>query len=527
MHANTLSPAVWRWRTTWIVLAATLLATLALVAAASHATPSASAASGGPAAATPAGTAAPDLSRLAARTPRRSVEVIVQLRPGTSPATGKAIVAAAGGRVTRELHLIRGLGARMNAAAARDLAGHSGVLGVSLNAKVRSESLDPKQLATSFNASTRTPSLWEKDATGRGVGVAVLDTGIAGDLPDFGTSAQDPTSRVIASVVTNPDATTAGDGYGHGTHVAGLIAGNSDHRPASDPLRGRYAGTAPDANLINVKVSDDHGASTVLDVIYGLQFAVDHKDELGIRVVNLSLRSASAQSYRDDPLDAAVEQAWFKGLVVVAAAGNSGTADDAVSHAPGNDPYAITVGAVDDQGTKDIKDDVLAPWSSRGVTQDGVAKPEITAPGTRLVSTLAPGSDYASLCPACVTDGEYFRVGGSSMAAAVVSGIAADLIAKHSSWTPDQVKGAIVTTGRLLTGVTAKEANAEKARDAAGPQLVSNVGLLPNTFIDAATGTIDTSRATWSCDCLGTATEGVDSTRATWSRATWSTFFEH
>jgi serine protease AprX len=243
----------------------------------------------------------------------------------------------------------------MNAAAARDLAGHSGVLRVSLNAKVRSESLDPKQLATSFNASTRTPSLWEKDATGRGVGVAVLDTGIAGDLPDFGTSAQDPTSRVIASVVTNPDATTAGDGYGHGTHVAGLIAGNSDHRPASDPLRGRYAGTAPDANLINVKVSDDHGASTVLDVIYGLQFAVDHKDELGIRVVNLSLRSASAQSYRDDPLDAAVEQAWFKGLVVVAAAGNSGTADDAVSHAPGNDPYAITVGAVDDQGTKDIR----------------------------------------------------------------------------------------------------------------------------------------------------------------------------
>jgi subtilisin family serine protease len=145
-----------------------------------------------------------------------------------------------------------------------------------------------------------------------------------------------------------------------------------------------------------------------------------------------------------------------------------------------------------------------------------------------------------------VTDGEYFRVGGSSMAAAVVSGIAADLIANHPTWTPDQVKGALMNTARTLSGGV-KEVTADKADASTALQLISNVGLVPNTFIDTVTGTIDTtratwsratwstaseslratwSRATWSCDCLGTTGADVDSTRATWSRATWSTSFD-
>src|SRR5207244_3812652 len=119
-----------------------------------------------------------------------------------------------------------------------------------------------------------------------------------------------------------------------------------------------------------VKVSDDAGNATVLDVIYGLQFAVDHKDDYGIRVINLSLQSTEAESYRTDPLDAAVEAAWFDGITVVAAAGNRGIADDAVDYAPGNDPYVITVGAIDDQATLTSDDDLQASWSSRGVTQD-------------------------------------------------------------------------------------------------------------------------------------------------------------
>src|SRR5205807_5948655 len=179
-------------------------------------------------------------------------------------------------------------------------------------------------------------------------------------------------SRVVETAVTNPNATTPADLYGHGTDVAGIIAGNGLNRASSDPLDGQYIGVAPNANLISIKASDDQGNATVLDVIYGLQFAVDHQSDYNIRVVNLSLDSTTPQSYKTDPLDAAAEAAWFHGIVVVAAAGNRGTADDAVQYAPANDPFVITVGAVDENGTPTTVDDTVPSWSSRGVTQDGL-----------------------------------------------------------------------------------------------------------------------------------------------------------
>jgi serine protease AprX len=111
--------------------------------------------------------------------------------------------------------------------------------------------------------------------------------------------------------VTNPSATTSNDTYGHGTHVAGIVAGNGNNRPAGDPLHGKYIGVAPDADLISIKASDDQGNATVMDVINGIQFAVDHAADYNIRVNNLSLESAEAQSYKTDPLDAAVESAWM------------------------------------------------------------------------------------------------------------------------------------------------------------------------------------------------------------------------
>jgi serine protease AprX len=260
----------------------------------------------------------------------------------------------------------------------------------------------------------------------------VIDTGISGDLSDFQTAQDSGTSRVVASAVIDPNATTADDTYGHGTAVAGLVAGNGWYRDSSDPLYGEYAGTAPDANLISVKVADDSGEATTLDAIYGLQFAVDHQADYNIRVINLSFRSTSAESYATDPLDAAVEQAWFHGITVVAAAGNLGSAPDAVSYAPGNDPYVITVGATDNQGTASDSDDVQADWSSRGQTQDGFSKPDVLAPGSHIVTTLAPGSSFASDCPSCIVGGAYFQLSGTSLAAPIVSGIAADLLAAAS-----------------------------------------------------------------------------------------------
>ena len=498
-------------------------------------------------------------------------EYIVQMETGSTPAQGQQLVQALGGTVTTpELPVINGFGAMLEDDDAEELGLNPAVKAVTLNAPTdvggdTSTSTSGNLRCPSTTATTRRnvfgpPSDWDvsplqavsrvrqpllfsvratdawQRATGNGVGVAVIDTGIAGDLPDFVTAGR---SRVIASAVTNPCATDANDQFGHGTHVAGLIAGNSLNSPAKQNLSGRYMGVAPRANLISVKVSDDDGDTTVLDVIYGIQFAVDHKSQFGIRVVNLSLSSTVAESYLTDPLDAAAESAWFSGLVVVAAAGNGGSAADAVSYAPGNDPHVITAGGLDDRGTRSRDDDVLAPWSSRGVTQDGVRKPEVLAPGLRLVSTLAIGSDFEKLCRRCIVGRSYFRLSGTSMSAAVVSGVAALMLEKRPGLTPNQVKGAMLSTLYNVPG-TGAAVDAAAALDGTGS---SNQGLVANHLIDPATGQIDWTRASfrrasfrdasgsplsasWSrasfrCDCGFTSSGEVDPTRVSFRRVSF------
>ena len=221
-------------------------------------------------------------------------------------------------------------------------------------------------------------------------------------MPDFKNA--DGTSRVATNVIANPGATRAGDEVGHGTHVAGIIAGNSFNRAAPTRRAARYVGIAPEADLIAIKTADDAGNSTVLDVINALQFVVDHKDELNIRVVNLSVSSDTPGSYLDDPLDAAVEFAWHAGIVVVAAAGNRGDAADAVQYAPGNDPYVISVGATDEVDTADPR-----RRHARGVLEP--RRHARTASPSRTSSPRAPassprwpmGSAFQQLVPAtCV-----------------------------------------------------------------------------------------------------------------------------
>jgi serine protease AprX len=498
-------------------------------------------------------------------------EYIVQMEPSATPAQGRQLVAELGGQVTSpELSVINGFGALLEDDVAEELANRTGVAAVTVNAVASSDPSDGGEglsggaacpaadsttragggagsiydvsplnslslLRQPLQYTVRADRAWLR-ASGRGVGVAVIDTGIAGDLPDFITNGS---SRVIASAVTNPCAKNANDQVGHGTHVAGLIAGNSLNHPGLKKLTGRYMGIAPRANLVSVKVSDDDGATTVLDVIYGIQFVVDHKNALGIRVVNLSLSSTVAESYKTDPLDAAVEAAWFSGIVVVAAAGNEGTAGDSVSYAPANDPYAITAGALDDRGTRALEDDVLAPWSSRGVTQDGVQKPEVLAPGTRLVAALAPRSDFEDMCRKCMLGRSYFRLSGTSMASAVVSGVAALVIQQRPNLTPDQVKGAILSTLRNVPGAGAA-VDAGAALDGTG---AANGGLVPNRLLDPSTGLIDWTRASfrrasfrdaggspyaaaWArasfrCDCGLDASGQVDPTRVSFRRVSF------
>ena len=458
------------------------------------------------------------------------VEVIVQMDAGSAPAAGKAAVRAAGGKVTGELPIINGFAAELSSGAADRLADADGVKAVTVDNAVKPQGVSLSRLATAYGASVDAPQVWNNpisEVTGKGVGVAVIDTGIAGQLPDFRSySSSSAPSRVIASAVTNPDARTPGDAYGHGTHVAGIIAGNGWDRSYTDPLRGKYMGIAPDANLISVKVSDDQGEASVLDVIYGLQFVVDNKAAYNIRVVNLSLESTAVGSYKTDPLNAAVESAWFKGIVVVTAAGNRGSAENAVSRAPGNDPYVITVGAYDDQASNADGDDSRPAWSSRGITADGFAKPEIHAPGSGIVSTLAPGSQFAAMCPTCIVDGQMIRAGGTSMAAPMISGTVALLLQYYPQLKPDQVKGMLVRNARLIND-RYPAVEAYKTLEAAyygRTAPISTAGLTPNAIVDPVTGEIDYTRSSWSRSSWSSASDGLtaDFARSSWSRSSWS-----
>jgi serine protease AprX len=408
------------------------------------------------------------LVSVAKKHPRRKVVAIAQFDPGVSERRARALVRSHHGRVTERLPGINGFAVRLPARQARALGRSRRLLNVTLNARIRANGVDGVSLATNYPKTVGADKLWAAGITGKGVGVAVIDSGISGDMPDFENA--DGSSRIAANVIASPGATSPGDEIGHGTHVAGIIAGNSFNRPVADPARGAYVGIAPEADLVAIKVADDDGYSTVLDVIGALEFAVEHKDALNIRVINLSVSSDTPASYLNDPLDAAVEFAWHAGIVVVTAAGNRGDAADAVRYPPGNDPYVISVGATDEVSTVDPSDDTLAPFSSRGITQDGVAKPDLLAPGAHMIAPLAMGSAFQDLCPQCVI-GSYLRIGGTSAAAPVVSGAAALLLQARPELNPDEVKA-------LLTAHT----NATAARPVApaapaGPAGPPPVGL--------------------------------------------------
>jgi serine protease AprX len=272
---------------------------------------------------------------------------------------------------------------------------------------------------------------------GNGVTVAVLDSGVAADLDLAGS-----TNRVLASV-NFADQRTMDDPGGHGTHVAGLIAGNGAR---SD---GEFVGIAPQANIVDVRVLGTSGSGRVSSVVRGIEWVLAHRSLYNIRVINLSFGAPAPVSYRADPFSAAVEIAWRRGLVVVAAAGNGGPSRDTVV-TPGIDPYVITVGAIDDRGSVDRDDDVFA-WFSGWGGSGSTVKPDLVAPGRRLVSVRVPGSALDTLYPERVVSAQngatYFCLTGTSQATGVVSGAVALLLQRRPDLTPDQVKA-------LLTGNT-------------------------------------------------------------------------
>jgi serine protease AprX len=309
--------------------------------------------------------------------------------------------------------------------------------------------------------------VWDMGYTGAGIGVAVIDSGITQDR-DF-TSLQ--------RMSFNPNSTSVNDVYGHGTHVAGIIAANGTD---SD---GHYLGVAPDVNLFSLKISDETGMAYESDTVEALQWVFDNKDQYNIRVVNLSVQSTVMMPYHDSPLDAAAEILWFNGVVVVAASGNyfSDYTFNPVRAAPANDPFIITVGASNEKGTTRIRDDSVANFSAYGVTLEGHYKPDIYAPGKDIISVLSGSSSWDVEYPdRVVFSGQYFRISGTSMAAPMVAGAAALLLQAEPNLTPDQVKYRLVHSSESLS--TLPYLNVYKALTTPTTES-SNDGIIPHMLL--------------------------------------------
>jgi serine protease AprX len=382
--------------------------------------------------------------------PGRKLPIILEMAPSPTAVVGANFQLALEALSMLRLHgvaraalpLVNGAAGLADSVGITALSLLPGVAYIAEDAQL-SAHVDSSNLTSAYPVAIEADRTWAVGGTGQGVTVAVLDSGIAAHR-DLG-------NRVLARVNLADRLSAAGDPGGHGTHVAGTIAGSG---AAS---AGEFVGVAPSANLVDVRVLDGEGRGLVSSVVLGIQWVIDHRAQYQIRVINLSLGAPPPPSYRLDPLAAAVEMAWLRGLVVVAASGNTAGVVDA----PGNDPYVITVGATDDRDTGPVGDDLVGWFSGFGTPAGSVAKPDLVAPGRRIVSLRVPDSTLDRLLPDhVVTAGngaKYTRLTGTSMSTAVVSGMAALLLQRRPNLTPDQVKAVLTDTARpfgLTSGST-------------------------------------------------------------------------
>ena len=399
----------------------------------------------GPVAASPGNDIAriqPYLLEISQTAPDQIVKVIVQRNPGSFELEKR--VQQLGGKVTQDLDIINSFAAEMTASAANQIAMDAGVRWVSLDAPlVASNCIDcvnDSSLVNTYVQSVRANQVWDEATPlqGQGIGVAVIDSGVNYSADLYTRMGQ---NRVVASVSFQDGYNQSTfDGYGHGTHIAGVVGGDGDQS------RGQYIGIAPLSNIINVKVCDDlqSGLCTSQSIVNGLQWVLEHKDQYNIRVVNISLNSSIPESYNTSPINAAVELLWFNGVVVVVSAGNQGETN---LFAPANDPFAIVVGAVDEKNTSDISNDKVAGFSAYGNTIDGFAKPDLVAPGKNIVSLIGNyGMGMSLEHPENIVGNGYFTMSGTSVAAPIVSGAVALLLQDEPNLTPDQVKYRLMAT---------------------------------------------------------------------------------
>jgi serine protease AprX len=421
--------------------------------------------------------------------------VIVRSVPGEM-STASQLVTNAGGHVTGQIGLIDGVVANVPTTAVASIASNPAIIEVTPNVSGHLDS-------SSFNATGDVDSMysveqmdgarayWEAGYTGQGVGVALIDSGVA---PVNGLSAS-------GKVINGPDLSFAShdsglqylDAYGHGTFMAGIIAGRDNNVGTVNPNdTSDFMGMAPNSTIVNIKVADALGETDVSQVIAAIDWVVQHRNDGGmnIRVLNLSFGTDSTQSYALDPLAYATEQAWKHGIIVVVSAGNGGP-NTATLADPAVDPYVIAVGAADTNGSTSVSNDSPASFTSTG---NGQRNPDLAAPGVHVVSLRDPGSYIDNLFGGTATVASRFFTGsGTSEAAAMVSGAAALIVSQHTSISPDQVKSLLTGTAASMHGPTNRrgsgELNLASALNASVSQSVQN-------FTDSTgTGSLEGSRS--------------------------------
>ena len=405
------------------------------------------------------------------------VSVIVRELAGSGDAPERA-VSAFGGSVDRELGIIGGFTARVPADRLDALRAVPGVQSVTEDAGLALQSTDVESQAaqagslyTLANEVTGASALWEAGYTGKGVDVAVVDSGV---VPVDGMKGSANTKIVNGPDLTLESSTPAKnlDTYGHGTAMSSIIAGRDTAATDVAGNSSDFVGIAPDARIVSIKVADAKGQTDVSQAIAAIDWVVQNRNKngLNIRVLNMSFGTDGVQDYLLDPLAYAAEQAWHKGIVVVVAVGNEGFGTAKVNN-PAYDPYLIAVGSANTNGTATTADDVVSSFSNDG---DGTRNPDLVAPGEKVVSLRAAGSYLDTTYPEARIGERLFRGSGTSQAAAVVSGAAALLISQRPELTPDQVKALLTRTAEPIPAATAAQQGAglldlRAAKDAATP----------------------------------------------------------
>jgi serine protease AprX len=471
-----------------------------------------------------------------ARGPR--VSVLVRAQPGAEPAV-EGLVRRLGGRVERRIGIINGFSATIDQAGQAGLAAAAGVISVTADGPLRllGDSYDAgADPYSTYNLENQigTRSQWDNSGSGWGIDVALIDSGVA---PVLGLN--NPGQVIYGPDLTEESqkpAMSALDTFGHGTFMAGIIAGRDNNVYPAKGDQANYLGAAPNARIVSVKVADARGMTDVSQVIAGIDWVVQHAHDPGmnIRVLNLSFGTDTTQSYQLDPLAYAAEVAWRAGIVVVSAAGNGGAAAGRLTM-PAADPYLIAVGAVDINAGTGIAAATVPSFSNPG---DGVRNPDLLAPGAHVQGLRDPGSYIDNTFAATgLINSRFFRGSGTSQAAAFVSGTAAQLLQQQPQLNPDQVKAILVATATPLAGVAGQTQGAGiinlRAASAAHPTNLSQ-----NFPRATGTGSIDLARGSHKLvlrgvtlngeqDIFGhpfnsTAIAAAEAAGATWTGGTWN-----